>query len=645
VTTTSAAPPHATTGTHQSPQQGHSLRALVVASIGIVFGDIGTSPLYTLKECVHGVVADGARRQPDDVLQVLSMVFWALMLVVTLKYVVFVMRVHNRGEGGIFALLALLPERVRKTTKGTLTVLTVVVVVGAALLYGDGVITPAISVLSAVEGLRIAVPSLDVRVILAITVAILVGLFAIQSRGTNTIGKLFGPVMCLWFATIGALGLWQIVLEASVLRALSPTYALAYFAAHGVSGLPILGSVVLAVTGGEALYADMGHFGAKPIRVAWLFIALPTLVLNYFGQGALYIREPAFDDNAFFAMVPIGAATIALVVLSGVATVIASQALISGAYSLTRQSMQLGLFPRVDVVQTAEEHQGQIYIPEVRNALAVGSIALVLLFQESSKLADAFGLAVTGTMTITSIVFFAVLITHLRWPLWKALPLFALFLVVDLPFLTANSLKFFTGGYVPIAIAAVLVVVMLVWYRGRRLLVDMYGGQVAFDETWPELQHLITQRTPGTAVFLTSTATGLPPILTHYVRGARALHKRVILLNVVTADEPWVKAEERLALEELGHGFFRVVCRFGFMQTPDLPRALRLAAKTTALDVDLDDVTWFLTRERILGGKGGRMGATVEGLFAYLHRNAANADRYFHIPPERVMELGQQIDL
>lgn len=636
-------------GSHHHQQQvtGKKLAALAVGAIGVVFGDIGTSPLYTIKECAHAIShGTGAAVSTAEIFQILSLVFWSMTMVVTLKYVTFIMRADNRGEGGIMALGALLPDRFRASPKRPLTILAVLVVIGSAALYGDGAITPAISVLAAVEGLAIASPGIPTPVILGITVAILVGLFSIQRHGTHLIGQLFGPVMVVWFSVIGVLGVYHIAHEPTVLQALSPHHAVLYFRDHGFGGIVILGSVVLAVTGGEALYADMGHFGLKPIRLAWMNFVMPCLLLSYFGQGALVLQHPESIANPFFEMVPTGNATYALVLLSSMATVVASQALISGSFSLTKQAMQMGLFPRVTVRHTAEDEAGQIYIPEVNALLAVICIILVLTFRSSSALAGAYGLGVTTTMLTTSTVFLAVLLTVRGWSKAKAIPLFLLFLCFDIPFLAANVLKIPAGGYVPLMLGAGLTVTMLIWHWGRRLIFMHYVGRHdSFDETWPTLEKVIAQRTPGTGVFMAASDAGLPPVLPHMVQRTHALHKQIIILTVVTDEKPKVETRDRLVISEMGHGFFRVHMFFGFMEQPNVPRALNLARVRRDIEYEADDLTYYLGRDRVLGGPGGEMGVIPEKFFGFLNRNATNADRYFSIPPEQVIEVGTLVDL
>jgi KUP system potassium uptake protein len=621
-------------------QPGHGkLGPLVVGAIGIVFGDIGTSPLYAFKECLsppHGLSAT-----PANVLGLLSLIFWSITLVVSVKYLTFVMRADNRGEGGILALLALVPERLQKTKTGGVTLLATLVLIGAALLYGDGMITPAISVLSAVEGLENVTHALSQHHIVVITCCILLGLFMIQSKGTEGIGRFFGPVMVLWFITIGVLGL---------LAALSPVHAVQLFVEHKYHAFLVLGSVVLSVTGGEALYADMGHFGVKAIRYAWLFLAMPGLVLSYFGMGALVLADPTTAERIFYAQVPAGLPAAALCLLATMATIIASQALISGAFSLTSQAVQLGFFPRVTVKHTSKNAEGQIYIPEINWILCIACIALVVSLQQSSKLAAAYGIAVTGTMGITSIVYFTVLRYRWHWPLWKALPLLVLFLAFDLPFFGANILKFFDGGYIPIVVAAIFLAVMLIWRRGRRLLSAYIQRNASpLDVFIAELDSHVSVRLPGAGVYMCSLSQGVPPVLAHHTSRLGVLHEKVVLLTILFAHQPTVTASERATQEDLGRGFVRVIANYGFMETPDVPELLgdlgiltetqRKDERSTRL------VTYFLGRETFLGTKRGKMGPVTERIFAFLNRNAQSATAYFAIPPEQVIEVGYQIDL
>jgi KUP system potassium uptake protein len=521
------------------------------------------------------------------------------------------------------------------------------IVAGAALLFGDGIITPAISVLSAIEGLKLAAPdAFSVGRIVAITLAILIALFAIQRRGTGAIGRLFGPVMVVWFATIGVLGLVEIARHPDVLRALSPTYGAAYFARNGWTGFPILGVIVLCLTGGEALYADMGHFGARPIRVAWLVLAMPALVLCYFGQGALMLADPAAVASPFFALVPVGIWTYALVVLSALATIIASQALITGVYSLTHQAIQLGLFPRVEIRHTSEHAEGQIYVPGINWGLAIACCLLVVFFQESSRLAAAYGIAVSGTMAITSVAFYLVTRQTWHWPRWKGLPLLALFLAFDIPFFVANLFKFVEGGYVPVIVGAVFFIAMVVWRRGRTALAAYTRSRsTPQGEFLATVDQRVAARVPGTAVFLSSLATDIPRILEHHIERNRALHERVVLLTIAFAHVPYVTEAERIEVSELDKGFVRVIAHYGYMDETNVPAVLAAAGRRCELGIDLTDATYYLGRETFLATARGELGPITERLFAFLTRNATSATSYFAIPSEQVIEIGTQIDL
>lgn len=628
-----------------APHDAHSggLGSLALAALGIVFGDIGTSPLYTLKECLNE--EHGVPRSAENTLGVLSCIFWSLTMVVTVKYLTFIMRADNRGEGGILALLALIPKKLRSTSSGGAGWLALLVIAGAALLYGDGMITPAISVLSAIEGIEVATPAFKPYVI-PITIVILIGLFVIQKYGTGMVGKLFGPVMVVWFGALGVLGAYQVIQYPGVLAALMPSHAIVFFLHHGWHAFAVLGSVVLAVTGGEALYADMGHFGARPIRVAWLFAVMPSLVLAYFGQGALVLRDPAAAANPFFTMVPQGPMTYGLVLISTLATVIASQALISGAFSLTHQAVQLGFFPRVTVKHTSHEAEGQIYVPEINWLLAVACIALVLQFRESGKLAAAYGIAVTGTMAITSIVYFVVTQRTWGWPLHKSLPLLLLFLAFDIPFFASNILKFMDGGYVPILVGLGFFVVMVNWNIGRRVLAErITSGAPPLDEFTAGLEKRGCKRVPGTAVFMSSNSKGAPPVMAHHADRIGVLPEIVLLATISVEHTPQVDAKERMDVESLGNGFFRIVARCGFMETPDVPGLVKEACKRLDLKVDLSKITYYLGRETFLAGPKGKMGPISEGLFSFLSRNSVGATAYFAIPSEQVVELGSQIDL
>lgn len=624
-------------------KQKASFGSLALGALGVVFGDIGTSPLYTLKECLHA--AGHHQATEADLYGVLSLIFWSLTMVVTVKYLTFIMKADNKGEGGIFALLALVPDELRTAKPGRIAAVAMFAVIGAALLYGDGIITPAISVLGAVEGLAVADPRLASAVV-PVSCIILIGLFSIQSRGTGLVGNLFGPVMIVWFGTLAALGVYHISHNSEILGALSPHHAIGYFAHHGFGGLHILASVVLAVTGGEALYADMGHFGIKPIRAVWLCFVAPSLLLAYFGQGAHALRDPHSMDNPFFSMVPAGWATYALVVLSSLAAIIASQALISGAFSLTRQAMQLGYFPRVQVRHTAHEMEGQIYIPQINYFLAIGCIALVVAFGASSKLAAAYGIAVTGTMAITSIMYFLVVRQTWNWGLAKAAGLLALFLAFDTPFLWANLGKFTDGGYVPVLIGGVILFIMLLWNRGRTLIAQRYRLRFPTRESAQErVDARLSTRVPGTAVFMASNASSLPPVLVHHVERSRALQETVILLTIRILGQPLVPSEDRYSVEHLEDGFHRVVMKFGFMEEPNVLPVLLEAVKTGRIPFPDGEVTYYLGRENFIASSKGHMGAFSENIFAFLQKNAVAADRFFGLPHRQVVEIGTQMDL
>ena len=619
--------------------------SLALGAVGIVFGDIGTSPLYALGECFSMVKEHSGRApEPEEVLGLLSLVFWALTLVVTVKYLAFVMRADNHGEGGILALLAIVPEKLRATTTRGVPWVAVIVIIGAGLLYGDGAITPAISVLSAVEGIGVARTTL-VPWVVPITCAILVALFAIQSRGTAAIGKLFGPVMVLWFVTIGALGAVQLVKNPSVLAALSPHHAAAYLTTHGAKGPLILGAIVLAVTGGEALYADMGHFGARPIRAAWLVLVKPALLLCYFGMGAHVLARPEAAENPFFSLVDGEGKTFALVLLSSAATVIASQALISGAYSLTRQAIQLGYMPRVTVKHTASDAEGQIYVPGVNWALMIACVVLVVVFGKSARLAAAYGIAVTGTMGVTSVVYYLVMRRTWRWSVVIAAPILLLFLAFDVPFFLANVAKILDGGYVPIAMAAVMVAVMLVWSRGRRIMYELLGEKAPPVGELAAVASAAVARVPGTAVFLASDPTKLPPSLVRHVRMNRVLHEKIIVVAVKTQIVPVVAEKDRAEVTKHSDELWVVKLAFGFMEIPEVVDALTDAARANDLPYDPATVTYYLGRETILAGPGGKMDRITEALFAFLQRNALAADRHFALPPSQVVEIGSQVDL
>jgi KUP system potassium uptake protein len=640
-------PPHAAAAHVGHGPQG-SLTTLSIAALGVVYGDIGTSPLYAIKECFargpHGVDPT-----PANVLGILSLVVWSLVLVIVVKYISFIMRADNHGEGGILALLALVNPRTELGGPGSRekiasrSVLVLLGLFGAALLYGDGIITPAISVLSAVEGLDVATDVFHPYIV-PITVAILVGLFLVQKRGTAGIGAVFGPATLLWFVSIAAAGLPWIVRRPEVLSAVNPLHALAFFQEHHTHGFLLLGSVVLCITGGEALYADMGHFGVRPIRWAWYSVVLPALLCNYFGQGALLLeRGDAARDNPFFGLIS-GWLVFPMVAIAAVATVVASQALISGAYSLTQQAVQLGYCPRVTIVHTSGQAEGQIYVPEINNFLMVACLALVLAFRESSKLAAAYGIAVTGTMAITSVLFFAVT-AQWGWAMWKRVALVGLFLTFDLAFLSANVVKIADGGYIPLLIAVVVFAVMTTWKRGRTSLGrHIIANTLSMDLFLDDVRASKPHRVPGTAVFMTSNPDGAPPVLLHHFKHNKVLHEKVVMLSVQTRHVPEVNAAERIETRELGEGFSQVTATYGFMETPNVIDVLKLA-RAHGLAVDVEGASFYLGRETLLTTGRAGMARWRKVLFAFLSRNARPANMFFAIPPNRVVELGTQIEL
>jgi KUP system potassium uptake protein len=627
---------------------------LALGAVGVVYGDIGTSPLYAIKECVtlpHGVAPLTA-----NIFGVLSLVFWALTLVVSIKYLAFVMRADNEGEGGVLALLALVAHSTtgsddpRKSTGSTWInlrrpkmALIMLGLFGAALLYGDGVITPAISVLSAVEGLEVATSAFAPFVV-PTTCVILVALFAVQKRGTTGIGAVFGPVTLCWFVAIAAVGLPAVLRHPEILHAMNPIYGLRFFAAHGRHGFLVLGSVVLCVTGGEALYADMGHFGTRPIRTAWFFCVFPSLLINYFGQGALLLERPAAASNPFYALVP-GPFLLPMVGLATMATVVASQALISGAFSLTRQAVQLGYFPRVTIIHTSGKTEGQIYIPEVNWALMVACVALVLGFRASSNLADAYGIAVTGTMAITSILFYFVARDRWHWSRLHAGLLVALFLTIDLSFFGACSAKIANGGWFPLLVACVVFAVMVTWKRGRALLDARISAEsLPLSAFVADVELCKPHRVAGTAVFLSSTRRGTPNVLLHHFKHNKVLHQQVVILSIATDAVPEVADDQKVRLKSFGHGFWGVTAHYGFMESPKVLDVLH-RCKLQGLRINEADTSYYLGRETLLSVKGTGMAEWRKMIFRFLSRNARSATDFFAIPPNRVVEIGAQIEL
>ncbi len=626
-----------------SARTPRELAVLAVSALGVVYGDIGTSPLYAMKECF--TAPHGVARTHENVLGILSLFFWSLTLVIVVKYLGFVMRADNRGEAVILALLALLTERNKgegQSPKGGALAMVLVALFGAALLYGDGMITPAISVLSAVEGLGVTTHALD-HVVVPITCTILIGLFLFQSKGTEKVGRLFGPATLLWFVVIAALGVPWIVRRPEVLWALLPTHAIRFFLTNRMHGFLVLGSVVLCITGGEALYADMGHFGKRPIRWAWYVVVFPALLLNYFGQGALLLERPA-ATHTFYELAP-SWALYPVVAIATVATVVASQALISGAYSLTQQAVQLGYSPRVAIVHTSGHAAGQIYIPEINYILMVACLALVLGFGESSKLAAAYGIAVTGTMSITSILFYAVAVKRWGWTRLRAGAVLALFLTIDLAFFGANAVKLAHGGWFPIAIAAVIFIIMTTWKRGRAELgTYMRAATLPIDVFLADVEQMKPPRVAGTAVFMTCLTGGAPPVLLHHFKHNKVLHEQVIFLSVQTSHDPEVHKDERIEAHDLGNGFWTLTASYGFMESPDVTEILD-AAERHGLVTKRDDVSYFLGRETLLTTGASKMAFWRKALFGFLSRNARPATHFFRIPPNRVIELGIRVEL
>jgi len=613
------------------------ISALTLSAIGVVYGDIGTSPLYAFKEVFHE--AHGLKLTQSEIYGVLSLIFWSVTLVVTLKYVIFIMRADNRGEGGSLALLAL-AMRVTGKSRYAATI-AVLGIFAAALFYGDSMLTPAISVLSAVEGLRLVAPALDAYVI-PLTLLILTALFFIQRHGTASVGAWFGPIMSVWFLTLGGLGIWHIATMPSILVALNPVYALHFFQEHAYLGFIALGSVVLAITGAEALYADMGHFGKQPIRIAWTAFVAPALVLNYFGQGAMVLQNPETIINPLYRMVP-GWALLPMIVLASFATVIASQAVISGAFSVTRQAIQLQLLPRIPTIHTSASEEGQIYIPFINWTLFVAVVALVVGFGNSSNLAAAYGVAVTGTMLIDSLLLTVVMLLSWTWNRYVTAAFALLFILVDVAFFSANSLKILHGGWFPLAIGLVIFTLLTTWRTGRRLLsAHLREGAMPIDIFLQGLPDI--NRVAGTAIFLTSNTEGAPPALLHNLKHNKVMHDTVILLTVNTLDRPSVPPEQRLRIDELGAGFYRAELDFGYIDDQNVPESLTRLAPPD-LPLNPMQTSYFLSRETLLPAAKPGMALWREYLFSWLMRSAASPLDTFHLPPNRVIELGQQITI
>jgi KUP system potassium uptake protein len=612
--------------------------ALTLGSLGVVYGDIGTSPLYAFREAV---LAASPNELPSRaaVLGVLSLILWALIVIVTLKYVLILLRADNNGEGGTLTLMGLAQ---RAVGRGAFAVVMLGIISGA-LFYGDAMITPALSVLSAVEGLKVATPAFEPYVVPA-TIVILVALFAVQSRGTAKVGAFFGPVTTIWFVAIAIPGVTYIASDPSILVAFNPAHGIAFLATHGYIGLLTLGAVFLAVTGAEALYADLGHFGRRPIQTAWLTIVLPALAVNYLGQGVLVLQKPEALENPFFLLYP-DWALLPMVVLATAATVIASQAVITGAYSLSRQAIQLGLLPRLEVRHTSEALAGQIYMPRVNSLLLVGVLLLVAMFRSSSALASAYGIAVTGTMVVTAMMAFVVIWKGWRWSLVAAAALMAPFLVVDLTFLAANLLKVVEGGWVPLALGTLIMIVMYTWRRGSRLLFDKTRRQeMSLDDLVAMLERKPPQVVPGTAVFLTGDPMSAPTALLHSLKHYKVLHEKNVILTIETADTPRVPPAERVRIEPVGKTFSRVWLKFGFMETPNVPKALGVARKL-GWHFDIMSTSFFLSRRTLRPAAQSGMPRWQDRLFIHLARAANDATDYFKIPTGRVVEVGTQVTI
>ena len=611
--------------------KGRRLAVLSFTALGVVYGDIGTSPLYAFREAFHP--EHGVAPTVEGVYGILSMIVWSLILIVSIKYVALVMRADNRGEGGILALLALVPR--------DRAVLVMCGLFGAALLYGDGLITPAISVLGAAEGLELVAPGFAPYVV-PFTVTIVTLLFLAQKWGTSRMGKMFGPITLLWFIAIAVLGAAEILRNPGIVLAGNPWYAARFVVADPHRAFTVLGAVVLAVTGAEALYADMGHFGRRPIRVAWFAVVLPALLLNYFGQGALVLRMPEAVQNPFYHLAP-RFFLYPLLIIATLAAIVASQALISGAFSLAQQSIQLGYFPRLTIIHTSRSEFGQIYIPEVNALLAVGCLAVVLGFRSSSALGAAYGIAVTGTMVITTLLFYRVARSRWRWSRWRSLAVAGVFLAIEIVFLASNLLKLTHGGWVPLVIAASMFLVMTTWRRGTFVLARMLTRRsIPLERFLTEMERRRPVRVPGTAVFLTAHTSGTPEVLVHHLRHNKALHEQVIFLSVVVDDIPEVPEHERVKVEPQSLGFYRVMARYGFMETPNV--ATVVAHCCRELDSAQDGVSYYLGRPTLIASGGTRMKKWRKLLFVFLARNARPATQFFGIPPDQVVELGMQVE-
>jgi KUP system potassium uptake protein len=619
-------------------QTAAGLVGLAIGSIGVVYGDIGTSPLYAFREAIRATGAEQAATSAA-VFGVLSLILWALIFIVTFKYVLVLLRADNNGEGGTLTLMAL----ARKATGDNIATVVMLGIIGAALFFGDALITPAISVLSAVEGLKVVAPGFDPYIV-PVTVTILVALFAVQWRGTARVASLFGPIMLVWFAAIALPGAYWMATHPGIILALNPAYGISFLVGHGMIGFVTLGAVFLAVTGAEALYADLGHFGRLPIQRAWLCFVFPALTLNYLGQGALVLADPKALENPFFLLYP-DWAQLPMVVLATVATVIASQAVITGAYSLTRQAIALGLLPRLEIRHTSEEHEGQIYMPRINMSLLVGVLLLVGLFRSSSALASAYGIAVTGTMVVTAVMAFVVVHKGWRWSLAATIALIAPIVLVDATFLAANLFKIIEGGWVPLALAGVVMVIMYTWRRGSKLLFDKTRRQeTPLDDLVAMLEKKPPQRVAGTAVFLTSDPVSAPTALMHSLKHYKVLHEKNVILSIETDHRPRVPQEERVRIEPVGQTFSRVTLRFGYMERPNVPQALGIARKL-GWQFDIMSTSFFVSRRKLRPAARSSMPLWQDRLFISLARAANDATDYFQIPTGRVVEVGTQVTI
>jgi KUP system potassium uptake protein len=625
---------------HARERSPRELAGLSLGALGVVYGDIGTSPLYAIRSCVSGV--HGVPPTPENVYGILSLVAWSLVLVVALKYLVFVLRADNQGEGGVLALFAMLTPSQAKAGRG-LAALLMLGLFGAGLLYGDGVITPVISILGAMEGLGVRIPAFQPAIV-PITVGILVLLFMVQRHGAGRIGHAFGIVMLIWFSTLAVTGTRAILMHPEVLQALNPMWGARFFLDHGWTAFLMLGSVFLVITGSEALYADMGHFGRTAIRIGWFTVVMPALLLNYFGQGANLLEHPEAAVNPFYALSP-GWTLYPMLALATAAAIVASQALISGLFSITRQAMQLGYWPRLRILHTSAHEEGQIYIPELNYFLMTACIALAIGFGSSSAIEAAYGIAVTGTMMITSMMFWVVSRRLMGWSTLAASLLVGVFLLIEVSFFAANVVKIAAGGWFPLVLGALVFAIMTTWRRGRDYLAyKVTTDSLPLEMFLSEVEANNPHRVKGTAVFMTSSASGTPAVLLHYFKHSKVLHEQVVLCTVLSERVPKVKPQKMVDASELGHGFWKVTARIGFMQDPDVPAIMRQARKEGA-NIDLGDLSYYLGRETLLTGGGAPMARWRKILFSFLSRNARPATQFFHLPPNRVVELGAQIEL